>query len=302
MQDSNFYITLPSNASMHIYPDNTLAHYTTLLPHRIQLDGLWEAALTEIMYPPTFNNIVGGDIWFEVYIPHNDKKITEVVPEQTLEKDKYFTKYPLPNNEISDQIKRYYIPEGFYENMDSLLVLIGRRIAPHTINYDKNYNRVTITYNDMSNIRLYALCPSLAVILGFHHPPTYDFELVGRANYIFHKHEHEVLNVGDNKTTWCASFHPKLDFFVPSHMYIYCDVVEPNLVGDSFSPLLRIVKIDPKFNHKLSMVNFTSLYYIPVLKREFQTIEINIRDDQGDLIPFDSEKLNVRLHFRRREV
>ena len=46
---NDFYLTLPSNASMKMYPDNTLAHYITDLPQRIDLTGEWECGLTEIL-------------------------------------------------------------------------------------------------------------------------------------------------------------------------------------------------------------------------------------------------------------
>ena len=61
---NDFYLTLPSNASMKMYPDNTLAHYITDLPQRIDLTGEWECGLAEIQYPHTWYNIGVDDIWF----------------------------------------------------------------------------------------------------------------------------------------------------------------------------------------------------------------------------------------------
>lgn len=67
MNNSDFYVTLPSNSSLELYPDNTLAQYTTQLPEPIVLsNGEWETALAEIMYPPVFNNITEGDAWYEL--------------------------------------------------------------------------------------------------------------------------------------------------------------------------------------------------------------------------------------------
>ena len=62
---THFYLTLPSNASMKIYPDNTVAKYTTQLPNNIELDGDWEVALTEIQYPHKFYNVKGE--WFRIF-------------------------------------------------------------------------------------------------------------------------------------------------------------------------------------------------------------------------------------------
>ena len=61
---TDFYLTLPSNASMKMYPDITLAHYITDLPRRVDLTGEWECGLAEIQYPHTWYNIGVHDTWF----------------------------------------------------------------------------------------------------------------------------------------------------------------------------------------------------------------------------------------------
>jgi hypothetical protein len=58
---SQFYLTLPSNASMKYYPDNTMAKYTTTLSNRIELDGDWEVGLAEIIYPCSWYNVKQQD-------------------------------------------------------------------------------------------------------------------------------------------------------------------------------------------------------------------------------------------------
>ena len=58
------YLTLPSNASMKVHPDNTLAHYITDLPQRISMSGKWECGLAKIHYPHTWYNVREGDTWF----------------------------------------------------------------------------------------------------------------------------------------------------------------------------------------------------------------------------------------------
>ena len=46
----SFYVTLPSNSSMNIFPDNTLTKFTTKLKSPLHLQGGYEVALTEIMF------------------------------------------------------------------------------------------------------------------------------------------------------------------------------------------------------------------------------------------------------------
>ena len=67
---TDFYLTLPSNASMKMYPDNTLAHFITDLPLRMDLSGEWECGMMRFQYPPTWYNVRGQDTIF--YLNEHD--------------------------------------------------------------------------------------------------------------------------------------------------------------------------------------------------------------------------------------
>lgn len=55
---SDFYITLPSDASMEIFPDNTQSSFRTKLSAPLVLSSDdWEVGLTEIFIPKTWYNI-----------------------------------------------------------------------------------------------------------------------------------------------------------------------------------------------------------------------------------------------------
>ncbi|KAJ6642656.1 Pre-mRNA cleavage complex 2 protein Pcf11, partial [Pseudolycoriella hygida] len=68
---------------------------------------------------------------------------------------------------------------------------------------------------------------------------------------------------------------------VPTLMLIYCDVVEPQITGDSCSKLLRTVNtangILSYFARPYS-TEFTQQHYIPLQKKYFDSIRIDIRD------------------------
>ena len=66
-----FYVTLPSNASMNIFPDNKKSNYTTQFNTPIVLDGNYEVALANITCTPNIINDLG-------YI--NIKNLHEVYP------------------------------------------------------------------------------------------------------------------------------------------------------------------------------------------------------------------------------
>ena len=59
-QTKAFYLTLPSNSTMEIYPSNTVTNFITQLSDSLFLEGDWEVGLAEIQYPYTWNNIRSG--------------------------------------------------------------------------------------------------------------------------------------------------------------------------------------------------------------------------------------------------
>ena len=66
-------------------------------------------------------------------------------------------------------------------------------------------------------------------------------------------------------------------------LYIYTDSIEQQLVGDVQVQLLRTICIN---NMDTSNIETTSPHYIPVTRRDFDTIKIDIRDETGRKLPF----------------
>ena len=58
-----FYLTLPSNSSMDIFPDNKITHFKTQLCKPIVLQGEYEVGIAEVHYPCTFRAISDSDFW-----------------------------------------------------------------------------------------------------------------------------------------------------------------------------------------------------------------------------------------------
>lgn len=87
---------------------------------------------------------------------------------------------------------------------------------------------------------------------------------------------------------------------LPKFLFVYCDMVEHGIVGDTAAPLLRIIS-SPDGNKEHITKTFDHVHYKPVRAGEIHTIEINIRDDMGDPIPFSGGRVVVILHLRRRK-
>lgn len=81
METSSFYMTLPSNASMDVYPDNSCSEYRIQLPRTFYLQHQYEVGLAEIQYPhtwPTFDNEYSYKVLYEI-TPGDVQSIT--IPE-----------------------------------------------------------------------------------------------------------------------------------------------------------------------------------------------------------------------------
>ena len=84
-------------------------------------------------------------------------------------------------------------------------------------------------------------------------------------------------------------------------LYVYSSIVESRIVGDKIAPLLRIVPITGRHGEMVT-ARFDHVQYMPVLSREFEDVEIEIRDDTGRPVPFERGKVTVTLHLRRRRT
>jgi len=63
--NEGFYITLPSNASLDVFQNNTSSSYQVNLAQPLHLDGSWQVAMTEMSYPHTWYNLPIDVAYFE---------------------------------------------------------------------------------------------------------------------------------------------------------------------------------------------------------------------------------------------
>lgn len=87
-----------------------------------------------------------------------------------------------------------------------------------------------------------------------------------------------------------------------SALYIHADIVQFRIVGDSMVPLLRVVPLErkSKMNRtRVHWIRFNKIQYVSVNKTQTDTIEINIRRDNGKIVPFESGKVVLTRHFKK---
>jgi hypothetical protein len=84
-------------------------------------------------------------------------------------------------------------------------------------------------------------------------------------------------------------------------LYVFCDVATHTIVGDPKTPLLRTCNVTGKHGEFVRHT-YVQPHYVPVGRREFDSIEITINNELGKLIPSEYGKSVVTLHFRRKRV
>ena len=85
------------------------------------------------------------------------------------------------------------------------------------------------------------------------------------------------------------------------YFYVYTDIIKSQYHSNVVVPILRTVTVKGKHGTYVSK-NFERPHYVPLNKRIFDTISINIRDEAGDLVAFEHGKVIITLHFRRRKT
>ena len=250
---NSFYLELVSNASSQVYPQNAMASFTNFLPDKIELDGSWEVALVEVSYPGICYNIEGGLMTF-----HYDEKFKHVfaIPPAVFNSMDEFAK------SLTDIPKKARHPK----NLD----------PQFSINIDKKSRRLTFCKRGSQNV---SFIKSLAANLGVEAdkpvmPPD------SKGSY--------------NTKSWATADLP-FDITGTHTVLLYLDIVEPNSVGDVKCPLLRSFPFKHREFHNdenfkrsqvLSYCSFEHLRFHKVIKSNFHSIHVELRNAAGHLVPF----------------
>ena len=262
-------MTLPSNSSMASHPENTVAQFTTVLAQPMELTGDWEIALTEICCPTTWHNITSEEHWFEV------DTIRFTLPDDM---------YPSVKA-VLDKMAELMKARPRFHDVETRVM--NRKLTQNVIHTLAQRSNIILAHNKPLNRVLFifplsdfiTLSPALMSVLGF--------RSWTRPYNLLHSPSITVL----------AQDEPGLRLN-PLLAYVYCDLIEPVVVGDTKVPLLRTVIIDGNTNQLINHIYNTPIY-TPLQRKNFGTVEINIMTDTGEPVPFISGKSLVVLHFRR---
>lgn len=263
---AHFYVTLVSNSSMDIFPNNTTSSFTTQLSEKISLKGIWSVAIAEIHYNYNFFNVTNGNN--KIILRCGDSKNNDQDSNNLLKKPRTY------------EVK---ILEGYYKSVQDLVDTVNLKLTPFV---RKNKNLFAI---DSINSRTHVFKDDLNEGID-------DIMLEGRLGLqLGFQPNHNIL------LSKSAPHIGNICFGVPDQMIIYTDIVEPSFFGSDKSYVLKIVNTESrqfKFGDACYK-EYSHMHYIRVQKREFESISIDIRDHTGKFMPFQHGVLMVKLHFKQ---
>lgn len=279
----DFYVTLFSNSSMNYYTENKTSSFTVQLPRSMILNGEWDVALTEIQYPYSFFNVLERNNEIKIKIIKITEKFIDFVKKGKVTLVDIERKKEFKSKSVSCKIQ-----PGFYDNIETLISSVNSVIHEKTNNEnffirDNTSQRVHAQPSPVAegNIMILSvmLCERLALQLGY------------------------TPKVEITESNMVATHVANLISGIPDKMLIYCDIIEPQIIGDKCAKVLRTVTLTPDGSEpyfgKPCCKDFTQLQYVPLQKKHFDSINIDIRDITGNLVPFQFQTSSVKLHFKQ---
>ena len=261
------YVTLPSNSSMDIFPDNKVSHFKVNLPEVLKVDPEnWEVALKEIQFPHLWYNVRDEKNYFTGWF-------NSTIGVGRLKKSRVEIKF-------MKEVK-----PGYYSSVSELIAELNSKLPSREIDkkIGSSLYKMRFDYDQYSNKTSVTIPEEVYLVM----------EGSGLAMRLRFK-ESEILR-GPGIIT--SKYMCNMDRY--SSLYVYTDIIQNQLVGDVRAPLLRVVPVTSKYG-EVTCVTYEQPHFLPLSRSNIQTIEIYIRSDTGELISFESGKSVVTLVFRRK--
>ena len=243
--EQGFYITLPSESSKKLFPDNNPSEYTVRLPRWVHLKGEWEIGLHSIAYTPW--NI----------IQHLDEPISFMTGGKEGKGGKMRKHYSSVHEYVSDIRKSLGDKSNEIEFFYLLDGKVKIRLSP---GYTLQLRR------------------EQAIVLGFmtfeDPAETYDIE-----------------NAQETGTY-------KANLYRETNIHVYCDIVQPQVVGDKMAPLVAVVPCQKTTETYETLYAVENIHYIPVQTKSFQNIQVHLRSSTEEPIPFEHGRAAITLHLK----
>jgi len=262
---TDFYLVLPSNSSMDHFPDNTMSQYVTKLPSEIRLTGNWKVGLSSCLFPNDFT-----------------------LPKETFYLTRIHFNTPLTDPNVPLLQQKYTTEEKFFENPKEIVTHLNEICNASPLQPDQEKLKFSINRENYVTIFI---------------PPQCELDLSPRMQRILGFTKWNIArgtNISEKATLQVRGTSPATTFQLYT-IYVYTDLVQPNVVGDSVVPLLEIIPVDANASRqKMNSVRLDKPRYVPLLQKSIKHPKIELMSDDGGPIPFSTfGRVVVTLHFKR---
>jgi hypothetical protein len=287
--DENKLVVLSSNVKS-FYEQNTIANFKSKLSSNMSFPDDWEVGINFISYNLSWYNLSSKQKITLSCFDEGREKIIDL--EIYVNTGKYDT-IELLIFEINTQLTKFHdllkfsvFPE-LYVNELTRIIELKNGIS------EASGKLIFVTFTD-----------ELCLMLGL---DKVKMDNIKDEKMTFYQNALANTDLTDLLTTeltesekWIFGDHPYDISGGNYSLFVYSDIVKPTHVGDSFTQFLGLVEIpnDIAFGKQV-VIKYSNPIYVPLLLNEFDTIEIDIKNDSGETIPFNFGRVHIILHFRK---
>ena len=285
------YIVLFSSKCCDSYPNNTESQFRNRLCMPMILPCEMEIGLVQFSFHNAFDNIAVRETFqfFDFLYENSDKTYGKMY-------------------DISIEAGDYPGPEYLARSInEQIWKKVPRLKDKEVIRYDTIQNRFWFVFNKNDYFLLVlkeqllvlfgvveTFVPSTQVVLGMSKERdsyTYNGEIRRFSN-------HEVLTSRVQHEDM-FEFPPKLDDF--STMFIFTNIISEQNTGDELTNLLGITSIKEKTLSRCVLQTFDNPHYVPLRTTHIEHIEVQIRNEFGDLTRFQKGVSTfLKFHIRKK--
>ena len=254
--ENNFYVRVSSKPN-EIYPDNKPNKFSVQLPSTKILNSDWKVSLNSINIPNRFTTFLSSRPVECKTLVINVKKPAKKTLSLTFPSDVNFT------------------PALLLSTINNFLINNNEGQA-----HIDSAGRLVIK---MTNESSFALGLDVAKVLGFES---------GRVakNFMF------VTPYAETPNDLYFESPINVNYFRPNYFIIYTNIVQPSVIGNQYSPILKIVPIlESQNSFKLHDFKVREFYSIPTT--EISDLKMELRTHDGELVNF-LENEHVIMNFQ----
>lgn len=314
------YLTLPSNSTD--FNSNTTSNFRVRLPNPIELGGggggsgggEWECGLAQIDYPHSFDNVT--DERTDIGLKENVffLKFTQVRRKKQKKKSNKTSQRPEDKRTLPIAGRRlrlkFSVPLGSYDTVTGLVDAVNKSIAKTQFTADsiKAYNSSQLKREKI--LKWYKKQKDqngspLFLVYNKNTRRVHFNVKWGINSALFSPKLHYMLGISSGRWVHLSSsgggfiteYPPDLTAGFNT-LFVYCNLIEPQIVGNELLPLLRTVSIKGKQGDFVSEI-FQSPHYVKIQTKTFDTVEISLKNDLSEHVKFNFGKVIVKLHLRQ---